>query len=395
MPHLRNRFASPLLLKLAKLWPVVGLIGPRQAGKTTLMQTLLQTTETLSFDDLELREEASKSPKTFLARLPSPLILDEVQKAPEIFDAIKLRVDRKRIPGSYFLTGSSTFSSKLDIKESLTGRIGIVELLPLTLAEMHQHPFLTFKTFSSALDLQKPRFSTEVIAGHVMKGGMPIPAFLRDTEQMEFYWRYWLETTISRDLARFFKRGYDPDLALRLLKRIGELLKEGELPTLKHFSQPTRKVRQYLDAMQEIFLVKKIHCHPEGIGNDVWILMDSGLANYLIGKQLGEGGMLSLVRHFLWNEWISQFEYQGRHLEKTYYKSAQGSPVDSIIEGIPYKIVTSPLSLTRRLKIEERALLGAMKKIGSKVGYLVGPVDHPIPAPKKGGIGILPWGTWS
>jgi len=72
-------------------------------------------------------------------------MIDEVQKAPNLFDAIKLRVDKKRIPGSYFLTGSSSFSSKIGIHESLTGRIAISHLHPLSLAELHAAPFRQLK----------------------------------------------------------------------------------------------------------------------------------------------------------------------------------------------------------------------------------------------------------
>jgi predicted AAA+ superfamily ATPase len=75
----------------------------------------------VSLDDLEARTEANESPKIFLSKLDRPLIIDEVQKAPHLFDAIKHAVDQKKIPGTFYLTGSSTFSSKIGIRESLTG----------------------------------------------------------------------------------------------------------------------------------------------------------------------------------------------------------------------------------------------------------------------------------
>jgi predicted AAA+ superfamily ATPase len=395
MPHLRARYASHLIQSLGKLWPVVGILGPRQTGKTTLAHTLLGIEHSLSFDDLEVREEASRSPKTFLAKLDCPLVLDEVQKAPEIFDAIKLRVDRKRVPGSYILTGSSSFSAKLGIRESLTGRIGLMELLPMSLGELHGKASAPVKDLALIDPVRKPRLdSTEFIQGALL-GGMPVPAFLREASQRESYWRSWLETTLLRDLARFFKRGYDPDLAYALLARMGAVLAQGELPTLKHFSQPAAKVRTYFSAMQEIFLLRRVQCHPEGIGKETWMLMDSGLANYLMKSSAGEGATLSLARHFLWNEWACQSEYQGRRTERVYYKSAQGSPIDAILGSVPFRIVASVTGVTRQRKIEERALLGAMKKLGSPVGYLVAPVESVTAAPKKGGIGIVPWSYWS
>ena len=173
------------------------------------------------------------------------------------------------------------------------------------------------------------------------------------------------------------------------------ILREGELPTLKSFSQPARKVRTYLAAMEEIFLLRKINCHPQAIGKEVWLLMDSGLAAHLMGTALGEGATLSLVRHFIWNEINIQAEYQGKRFSRMYYKSAQGSPVDFVIDNIPFRIVPNVTGITRQLHWEERPLHGAMKKLGARYGYLVGPIDKVILPPKHGGVGIIPWTAWS
>jgi predicted AAA+ superfamily ATPase len=304
-------------------------------------------------------------------------------------------VDRKQIPGSYFLTGSSSFSSKLGIRESLTGRIGLIELLPLTLAELHEKSFLPRKLPLSNSSTEPPRFDSDSVIQTAQRGGMPVPCFLRDLEQRNFYWRSWLETSILRDLSRFFTRNYDPDFAFNLLDKIGGLLREGDLPTLRHFDYPARKVRTYFAAMEEIFLLRRVSCHPQGIGKEVWLLMDSGLAAYLMGKDTGEAYSLSLVRHLLWNEWFSQSEYQGKKMTRNYFKSAQGSPVDAILEGTPIKIVATAGAASSRFKVEERAVLGAMKKLESKFGYLVAPVSSVTLPPKSGGVGILPWGFWS
>jgi hypothetical protein len=270
----------------------------------------------------------------------------------------------------------------------------------MTLAEMHQKPFRPFSPVSTsarvyAMDSKTVRFKVEDFAVSMQFGGMPIPCFLRDQDQRDFYWRSWLETTLLRDLSRFFTRGYDPDFAFGIVKKMGKILLEGELPSLKHFSQPARKLRVYLSATQEIFLLRKIVCHEEGVGKEVWLFMDSGLAAYIMGTSRGEAATLSLTRHFLWNEWLSQYEYNGKSTDKIYYKSAHGSPVDAIFEDVPFKIVPSTADVTQARGKIERPLLGAMKKLGSKYGYLVAPVDTFTPPPKKGGIGILPWSTWS
>src|SRR3990167_2648447 len=397
MPHFRHRFAMQLIKKLAKLWPVVGVIGARQTGKTTLMQTLFDMHHVVSLDYLPAKEEALKSPHTFLEKLSPPLLIDEIQKAPPLFDAIKFKVDQKRIPGSYFITGSSAFSSKIGIRESLTGRIGLVELFPMTMAEMHDKPFRSIKTLAIPLkpDQLRPRFNSASLGQAAIIGGMPVPAFLRDQDQLNLYWRSWLETSILRDLSRFFSRGFDPDFAFILLEKLADILRQGELPTLKHFSGPIRKVRIYLAGMEEIFLLQKINCHSLGIGKEIWLFMDSGLAAYLMGTILGEGVTLSLVRHFIWNEINVQVACQGNRLSRIYYKSAQGSPVDFIINQIPFRIVPTVTALTRQLDWEQRPLRGVMKKLGVRFGYLIGPTDKADLPQKQGGIGILPWTAWS
>ena len=225
MPHLRSRFLTPYLSKQAKFWPAVAILGPRQSGKSTLLRDLLKLGDPVSLDDFELRNEARLSPKSFIARHPRPLIIDEVQKGPELFDSIKLEIDRKKIPGSFYLTGSTGFSSKLGIRESLTGRIGLCELLPLTLAEMHGLEFRTIPSYRDGKN--QPRFQLKAVMSALETGGMPVPGFIRDPQQRSDYWKNWLDTALFRDLVAFFPRRYDPDFALMLLRRMATVMRDG------------------------------------------------------------------------------------------------------------------------------------------------------------------------
>lgn len=395
MPHMRSRLSLARLQKLSTLWPIVAVIGPRQCGKTTLVCRLLGISNVVSLDDQEWRQEANHSPKLFLSRLEKPVVIDEVQKAPPLFDALKLHVDQKRVPGWYYLTGSTSFSAKIGIRESLTGRLGLLQLTPMTLTELEQKPFTKIKDLARPfITHSKPRFDLSSVTKAMLSGGMPVPAFLHAQDQRILYWQSWLDTTLHRDLPRLFQRGYDPDLALNIVARLASVMKEGDLPSLKHFAQPARKVRQYLSAMEDIFLVKKISCHPLGVGKEAWLFFDSGFLTYLMGTTAGEGHMLSLARHFLWNEWTNLAQIQGLPFEKLYYKTAHGQPVDAVLNGIPFRVVSSTPAITTQTRWEERALVGAMKKLGSKFGFLIGPTDHVILPDKKGGIGILPWGLW-
>lgn len=386
MAHLRARFAKVAYQHLKSFWPVIGILGPRQCGKSTFLREYGELSSLVSLDDLQNREEACSSPAVFLAKQSEPAGIDEAQKAPELFDAIKLQVDRLRKPGRFILSGSAQFSSRLGIRESLTGRIGLLELFPMTLAELER---AGRKTTTGS------RFLPETVIKRAIVGGMPVPAFARDADQRRLYWNSWIDTTVSRDLAPFFRGRYDPDFSLKILTRMGEIFRNGELPTLRHFDIPARKLRSYFEAMESIFLVRRIQCHEAGTGKEAWIFVDSGLAAYFMETTAGEESTLSLIRHFLWNEWGAAFSYIGKRFRRVYFKSAQGTPVDLVIDGIPYKIVPTVDAILKRRKWEERALHGAMRTLGSEQGFLIAPVESPE-FPKNGrGIGVLPWGWWS
>ncbi len=395
MPHLRKRHGLTLLQKLLAFWPVTAIIGPRQCGKSTLAEAIMPSgAGKYTFDDYELREEAQGSIKSFVSRLKSPAIIDEVQKVPIIFDELKRIVDKKRISGSYLLTGSSSFSDQGSIRESLTGRIGVLRLHPFTWAERNEQSQAKVN-FCQPWKTKSVRASVESVSKDLVLGGMPVPAFTRSDEQRELYWSSWLETSIYRDMARLFKRNYDPEIAFSILRQIGKTLVEGELPTLRHFKERAVIVKRYLSAMEMLFIVQRHRCHPSGIGKDVWLFMDTGLARFVMKTENGAGVKLSLIRHFLWNEWLCHWDYQGKRLDPIYYKSAQGNPVDLVCEDIPIRIIANLEQVTRRLSWEERPLRGVMKKLGSEYGIIVAPVQRTIPPDKNDGVAIVPWGAWS
>jgi predicted AAA+ superfamily ATPase len=394
MAHSRERFAAKKLGSLGKLWPVVGLIGARQTGKTTLLTHTLKIKNHVTFDSDDAREEADASISSFLEKRPPPLLIDEVQKVPKCFDAIKLRVDHKRRPGSYYLTGSTEFSQKMGIRESLTGRIGMLKLHPLVLAEAQSANRPEFKKrFHGTTSL---RYKSEELIHHAIKGGMPVPMFLRAASEREAYWTQWLETTVFRDLARAYGTAYNPDVTLRILREFGAICREGELPTLNHFSIESRKLRKYLAAMEACFIIQKIPIHPQGIGSDTWTILDSGLCRHLMNTDEGEGPMLSIMRHAIGNELFANEEYLRKPFRPTYYKSAKGTPIDWIDEDekVAYKIIFHGRGNSTQMTYAERSLAGAMKTLHLPRGFLVLPIEK-ADIPTKSGIGLLPWTYWS
>ena len=139
-----RRDAFDTVVRLAGQFPVVAITGPRQSGKTTLAKMVFPEKKYVSFDDRNMRELAISNPLDFLKAFPDGAIMDEAQKVPELFDAIKLVVDKEKYsPGKYILTGSSQFRLKENISDSLAGRIGLIKLLPLSINELKREGILS------------------------------------------------------------------------------------------------------------------------------------------------------------------------------------------------------------------------------------------------------------
>ncbi|MBQ9182686.1 MAG: ATP-binding protein, partial [Neisseriaceae bacterium] len=132
-----QRNAKQALLRLASQFPVVGITGPRQSGKTTLVRLVFQNKKYISFDDKNMRELAAANPNDFIMAFPDGAIFDEAQKVPEIFDALKLHIDNTQwTPGKFILTGSSQFKLRKNMSDSMAGRAAFLTLLPFAISEL-------------------------------------------------------------------------------------------------------------------------------------------------------------------------------------------------------------------------------------------------------------------
>lgn len=163
------RKAYDALMRLSSQFPVVAVTGPRQSGKSTLVEYAFPHKRLISFDDKDIRSLAKANPVDFLRAFPDGVIIDEAQKVPEIFDAIKLVVDRDPYAtGRYILTGSSQFRLRQNISDSLAGRVGLLKLLPFSIQELRNAQALGndpydvfFKGFYPPLHDGKRHFNPE------------------------------------------------------------------------------------------------------------------------------------------------------------------------------------------------------------------------------------------
>ena len=198
-----ERSIAPVIQKINETFPVLIVTGPRQVGKTTLLTHLAgRERKIVSLDNPTIRAFAKSDPELFLQRYAPPVLIDEVQYAPELFDYIKVYVDREKQCGDFWLTGSQTFRMMKRVTESLAGRAGIVRMEGLSNSEINGNHFPAFTVDIPALMdrmTAAPQMSISEIFTRIYKGSMPR---LYENEQVDRaqYYESYLETYISRDI---------------------------------------------------------------------------------------------------------------------------------------------------------------------------------------------------
>ena len=292
MAHMRVRYLYKQILQDLSWSRVVSILGMRQTGKTTLLHKV--TNSYFPFDDTLIRNKALQEEWSFLEAAEFPIAIDECQIAPAAFNHVKHCVDNLKRPGQYILTGSVRFLSKRDIKESLTGRTSILELLPMNLSESHRLPLSDFfstlhQTTSNEKALKvlekKARFKKSDIEQFLHLGGLPGICLKRNSVIRERLWEVHLETVLSRDIEFVAptKLGF-----IKVRKLLIETLKQSGLPINKALlakvvgtSGPT--VHRMLSAFEALFLLKQHGStyYPCDIGLDYHLLQNSDLDNRL------------------------------------------------------------------------------------------------------------------
>lgn len=330
MAHQRLREIETLLSKRIKLWPVLGIVGVRQCGKSTLLRDLFLAKHSGTYqtmDSATQRERAQQAPESFttLENKNDLLVIDEIQKVPDLFDAIKLHVDQRRRPGMYMISGSTEFSQLTGIRESLTGRVGILHLYPMTLGELHSKVFGNY--FLKKSSVASHLVSLKEFDRKLQRGGMPGLCFLRDDSEFIAACQVWLETTCFRDLLQIQGKVLNGNVALEILMAIATLPEATMVAIAKKLKRDVRLIKPYLEALLAILVIHRLEPHEAGVGKAQYMLCDSGLAAYL-----GSDRETQLRTHIL-IEALAKFEYAGlgRPLIKT-YRNEKTSRVPIILE---------------------------------------------------------------
>lgn len=242
--------------------PVVALLGPRQCGKTTLARSLEPEYAYFSLDEEATLAFARSDPLGFVVALPEKAVLDEVQRVPELLRALKLAVDGKRRPGRFVLTGSANLLQLPNLGDSLAGRMEVLYLQPLSVAELARKPghfLIELLEGHLQAELRPVATTPGKLAHRLLAGGFP-EAVARPPERARVWHRSYLKTLVERD-ARDVSRLRDTSALMRLLElmalRTGELLNISSLGNELGLQRET--VDRYLDVAERLFLLRRLH----------------------------------------------------------------------------------------------------------------------------------------
>lgn len=349
MPHNRFRYASVLLQSILKHSPIVGVLGQRQTGKTTLTEKI--ALEYVSLDQADHLLSSKKDPQRFIQNRKTPLTIDECQLAPSLFPALKEHVRKHPKKGQFILTGSVRFTSRKAIRESLTGRIVNLELLPFSIAESYGDPLpgnlfrwmkgqLAFESLPvSSASLQKTRGQFD---NFLKTGGLPGICFYRESSIRISRMESHLETLLHRDLALLIRTSATYHQLRRLVELLamnqGNPTNYSEIARTVGLSPPT--IRKLIGAFESMFLIRTVESPSPT--SPVIFLEDQGMATYLMNT---EGSLHRNLVRGIFSNLVPQFTYRPECAARFgFYATRGGARIDIVvrIQGALCGIIVVP-----------------------------------------------------
>jgi predicted AAA+ superfamily ATPase len=346
------RFIERALAEALSDTPVVLIHGPRQCGKTTLAQTFGKTRgyAYFSFDDDVAAAAARADPAGFISDLPARAILDEVQRVPEAFTALKLSVDRNRTPGRFILTGSANVLFVPRLADSLAGRMEILRLHPLAQCELAgKVPSFLDRLFDGAFPTRSYERLGEDLSERIVSGGYPA-AVARATHRRRSAWyRDYVETLIQRDvrdLARIRALDALPRLLGLAAGQTAQLLNVSDLASPFQLSRPT--IREYVTLLERIFLLDIL---PPWHSNRLSRLIktpkvhvgDTGVACSLLGLDARDLSrdretLGHLAETFVFQELRRQASWHEAEIRFYHFRNKDKAEVDIVLERAAHEV---------------------------------------------------------
>ena len=346
MPYIK-RSLEKVVLQVSKEYPVVLISGPRQVGKTTMLKKLMEGTDRnyVTLDDLQERALAKNDPEMFLQLHKPPILIDEVQYAPELFSMIKLIVDKEHRKGDFWLTGSQIFDLMKGVQESLAGRVAVLSLSSLSQTEIYggeDRPFqieiehlMKRKEGRTSADLQE-------IFRRIFQGSMPAIVSNEVSNNSIFYGSY-LSTYIERDV-RNLSDSIDSIKFLRFLTavaaRCSQMLNVNEIARDADIN--LKQAKDWMGILETLGIIFYLHPFSNNmlkrlVKTPKYYFYDTGLVAYLTkwsSPETLENGAMNgaILENYVVSEIRKSYLNSGKAPFMYYYRDKDAREIDIILE---------------------------------------------------------------
>lgn len=363
MPLFYNRWQRHTIERALQTRRVLLISGARQCGKTTLAKEL-ETSEDISYltlDDPATRRVAESDPQGFVQHYGKTLVIDEVQRVPDLLLAIKIRVDEDTRAGQYLLTGSVNLKSSPGVRESLAGRIRKIRLRPLSQGEiLGTSPDFLDRAFDRDFGQPKQAYGRNAMIDISLRGGFPEVLPFDDAER-KLWHRDYVDALLDhdlRDIANIRRRNAMSELVRILAVWSGKFMDVSAIGTGLSISRPT--IETYINAIEALYLAERVspwtHTDYDRVGNRSKLFMtDSGFMSSVLGwdrEQLRMDADRSgkLIETFMFNEIAALMGASYGRYNLFHYRDREKREIDFLVER------------------EDHALLGIEVKAGSTIG---------------------------
>lgn len=378
-----HRTVEPYILKAAQQFRVILVTGPRQVGKTTLLHQLRESNRRyVTLDDPNLRLLAHDDPALFMQQFPPPLLIDEIQYAPQLLPYIKMAVDRQQQPGAYWLTGSQQFAMMQGMTESLAGRVAIINLLGFSPGESRQQPtytqaFLPTEDYYASRQPYAQPWSVREVFQTIWLGAFPALVSGQIQDHHLFY-RSYLQTYLERDVRALSQVG-DLETFLRFLKacaaRTAQMLNLTDLARDADVSVPTAKAwLSILVASFQVYILHPYHANMTKrlVKTPKLYFLDTGLCAYLTEwsspETLASGAMRgAMFETFVVTSILKSWWHTVQEPNSYYYRDKDKKEIDLIFEQ-DNRLHPLEIKLGATIKRDWLKNFAVLPKLGKEIG---------------------------
>ncbi|NNM59587.1 MAG: ATP-binding protein [Legionellales bacterium] len=345
MANLYPRWQQNIIVKAMETRRVLLLSGSRQCGKTTLAKQLaIKDTEYLTLDDFTIRQLAKNNPNDFVKHNGRMLIIDEIQRAPELLSAIKMVVDENTRPGQYLLTGSANIQSLPSVQESLAGRIRKIRLRPLSQGEiLKKEPIFLKNAFNQQFNRQHINaYGRKSILELAFRGGFPEAIQLGEQERSKWH-RDYISALLERDLhdiAHITQHTAMQELVKILAAWSSKFMDISAIGAGLSIRRPT--IESYINALEILYVIERVlpwtRTDYERVGKQAKLYMsDAGLMTSILRwrseqVEFDPDRSGKLIETFIFNELAANIDAAEGCYELMHYRDREKREIDFLIE---------------------------------------------------------------